>query len=43
MQRLFHDVGGISPAKKRNTMYLRKFGSLRNDDAFYSAITPFLA
>lgn len=40
MQIIFHDMGGISPAKKHDTTYLkRQFGSLRNHDT--SAIISF--
>lgn len=37
---IFHDVAGISPAKKHDTTYLMKFGSVKNDDVFYLDIMP---
>lgn len=37
---ILHDVGGINPAKKHDTTHLMKFGSVRNDDAFYLDIMP---
>lgn len=40
MMIIFHDVAGISPAKKHDTTYLMKFGSVKNDDVFYLDIMP---